>query len=200
MQVDALVEENTEWAHGIARKVKRRLPPCFDIEELEQLALIGMWKAAKRYEQARGVPFQAFAIRWVTGEIHMNVRRRRYRDATMEELPWQRNDDLDLRTDGAPSPELKLCEEEEETQSAAAELASRREWLESVIGQLTETQEYLLRQVIEGKTLGELAAIWRLPEGDIRRRVTAAIRLLAKEAKDGKARLQQAETARAGSL
>lgn len=77
------MEAHTEWAKSIARKLARQLPPSFDLADLEQQALIGLWKATERYDAQRGVPFRSWAAIYVRGEVRMFARRRNYTEATM---------------------------------------------------------------------------------------------------------------------
>ena len=75
-QMQALFESNFAWAEGVARSVRRGLPPSFDVEDLEQAARIELWRQVQKFDAARGVPFQAFAYPAVRGAVLMQTRRR----------------------------------------------------------------------------------------------------------------------------
>lgn len=87
MTPQELFDRNQRWAEGIARTCLRHLPPSFDGDDLKQAALIALWQAAKRYDDAYGVPFQGFAHPYVQKACWMQIRRREYAERTMEELP-----------------------------------------------------------------------------------------------------------------
>lgn len=86
MTVEERIAEHGAWARGIARSMMRKLPPSIDVEDMMQCALIGLWKAAERFDEEQGVPFQAWAHVFVQGECWMAVRRRSYTEATHAEL------------------------------------------------------------------------------------------------------------------
>jgi RNA polymerase sigma-B factor len=69
---DRLVERYVALAYAVAR---RYLRPSASIEDLRQVALIGLLKAVHRYDPTRGTAFPTFAVPTITGEI-----RRHYRD------------------------------------------------------------------------------------------------------------------------
>jgi RNA polymerase sigma-B factor len=69
---DRLVERYADLAYAVARRYVR---PSTSIEDLHQIALIGLLKAVHRYDPDRGTTFPTFAIPTMTGEI-----RRHYRD------------------------------------------------------------------------------------------------------------------------
>lgn len=84
----ALFETHRNWAEGFGRRLcGAHLPPCFEVADVVQAALIGLAKAARLFDAGRGVPFQAFAHPYVQGECFMLVRRRNYESARYEELP-----------------------------------------------------------------------------------------------------------------
>ena len=76
-----LLADNLEWSRGVARSVRAHLPAVFDLADLEQAAAVALWRAALRFDPARGVPFRSFALPAVRGACLMAVRRRAWRDA-----------------------------------------------------------------------------------------------------------------------
>jgi RNA polymerase sigma factor (sigma-70 family) len=85
--IERLATAHLGWADAIASSVKRQLPPSFDLADLEQVARVATWAAAKEYDGNRGAPFTAFAYKRVRGACFMSVRRRYYRDATHAPIP-----------------------------------------------------------------------------------------------------------------
>jgi RNA polymerase sigma factor (sigma-70 family) len=76
------VADNLGLVDRIAKRVKKNLPPCFDLEDLRQAGSVGLLDAANKFRADFGVPFHQFAKRRVQGEIVESVRRRRWRDST----------------------------------------------------------------------------------------------------------------------
>ncbi|MFG1928600.1 RNA polymerase sigma factor SigF [Cryptosporangium sp. NPDC048952] len=70
---DQLVTLHLPLADNLARKFANRGEPT---EDLMQVARMGLLKAIDRFDPARGVPFLAFAIPTITGEL-----RRHFRDS-----------------------------------------------------------------------------------------------------------------------
>ena len=64
----ALFDSNLSWAVNIARNIARRMPRAFDPEDLIQAARIGLWKAVRKFQEKRGIPFQGFAYCYVRGD------------------------------------------------------------------------------------------------------------------------------------
>ncbi len=69
-----LVEQHRGVAAAIARRFANRGEP---LDDLEQVASIGLVKAVERYDPDRGVPFVGYAVPTITGEL-----RRHFRDRT----------------------------------------------------------------------------------------------------------------------
>ncbi len=70
---EALVERFMPLARSLARRYRRSSEP---LEDLFQIASLGLLKAIDRYDSERGHPFPAFAVPTVLGEM-----RRYFRDA-----------------------------------------------------------------------------------------------------------------------
>lgn len=70
---NALVEEHSEIADRLARRFARRGEP---LDDLRQVALVGLLKAVERFDPGRGLHFVAFATPTVVGEIKRHFRDR----------------------------------------------------------------------------------------------------------------------------
>jgi RNA polymerase sigma-B factor len=84
-----LIEEHLGLARSLARRFANRNEP---LDDLEQVAMLGVLKAVERFDPEHGTPFAAFAIPTVVGEL-----RRHFRDrGWMVRVP-RRVQDLHLR-------------------------------------------------------------------------------------------------------
>src|SRR5579862_6574671 len=68
---NALVEQYLELARALARRFANRNEP---LDDLEQVAVLGVLKAVERFDPDHGTPFVAFAVPTVTGELRRHFR------------------------------------------------------------------------------------------------------------------------------
>lgn len=66
MGADALIAEHRDLARRVG--LDWRLPGA-DRDDVEQIGLIALWEAARRYDPSRGVPFEAFARRVIAARL-----------------------------------------------------------------------------------------------------------------------------------
>lgn len=71
---DELIASTQSIAEACARRFANRGEP---LDDLTQVALLGLVKAVDRFDPARGIPFAGFAVPTIMGEL-----RRHFRDAT----------------------------------------------------------------------------------------------------------------------
>ena len=69
---DAIVEQFMP----LARQLARRYRHVEDIEDLEQIAAIGLVKAIVRFDSERGIAFSSFAFPTILGELKRHLRDR----------------------------------------------------------------------------------------------------------------------------
>jgi RNA polymerase sigma factor (sigma-70 family) len=67
------VIEHKQLVEQIARKLKSRLPPCFDLNDLVQEGVIGLIEAAIRFDPLCGVSFCRFAYKRIKGAIQESI-------------------------------------------------------------------------------------------------------------------------------
>jgi len=156
----ALFDEHLEWASAIARKVSRKLPPSFDVDDLEQEARIEHWKRVRMYDSATGVPYRAYAYQPIWGACMMRCRRRNYREATHASLSEsaEANDTrthAELLVDPRPIPDKSFLLVEEEPASAR-----RESWqlatIYSLLDNLPAEDAALVRRALAGASIEEL--------------------------------------------
>jgi RNA polymerase sigma-B factor len=97
--VDELIAANLEVARSMARRYRNR---GVDLDDLEQVALLGLTKAAQRFDPDAGHDFLSYAVPTIRGEI-----RRHFRDAGWMVRPPRRVQDLQARIGRARS-ELEI--------------------------------------------------------------------------------------------
>lgn len=93
-----LIETNLGVARSIASRYRNR---GIDLDDLQQVALLGLTKAAQRFDADAGHDFLSYAVPTVRGEI-----RRHFRDAGWMIRPPRRIQDLQARL-GAAHDELE---------------------------------------------------------------------------------------------
>ena len=86
---NALVSDTRSLAEACARRFANRGEP---LDDLEQVAMLGLVKAVERFDPQFGVPFAGFAVPTITGEL-----RRHFRDATWSLKVPRRAKDLHVR-------------------------------------------------------------------------------------------------------
>ena len=88
-----LIETNAAVARSMASRYRNR---GIDLDDLEQVALLGLTKAAQRFDPAAGHDFLSFAVPTIRGEL-----RRHFRDLGWMVRPPRRVQDLQTRIAGA---------------------------------------------------------------------------------------------------
>lgn len=91
--VDELIESNVTMARSMAARYRNR---GIDLDDLEQVALLGLTKAAQRFDETAGHDFLSYAVPTIRGEI-----RRHFRDAGWMIRPPRRVQEMQVRIAGA---------------------------------------------------------------------------------------------------
>jgi len=72
---DRLVLEHLDMVRSILGRMARELPSGADVENLQAAGTLGLVESAGHYDEARGVPFRAFAHARIRGAILDELRR-----------------------------------------------------------------------------------------------------------------------------
>lgn len=85
---DTLVKNHLKLVPPIAQRVKKSLPPSFELDDLISEGNIGLIRAAMRYDPGRhdGTPFSAFARPRIHGAMVDSVRRKAWLENTANPL------------------------------------------------------------------------------------------------------------------
>ena len=73
-EITALIEEHLPLVNHVVFQVAVHFPRHVDRDELARAGALGLVEAAKRYDEARGVPFNRFAAQRIRGAIIDGVR------------------------------------------------------------------------------------------------------------------------------
>ncbi len=174
---DRLVMEHLGLVKKIARKLKRQLPPNFELDDLEQCGMLGLLDAASQFDPLRfpGVAFGAFARRRIEGQIKdsagmhtaetkRNSRRRRWEELTRPPIAecehWQ--DHTALHETHGPADQNKSTPDPH----ARADVAIERRQLRDLVAGALATLEPRMARIIRlhyGPDDVELGQIARTP-------------------------------------
>jgi RNA polymerase sigma factor (sigma-70 family) len=170
---EALFSQHVDWAGKVARKVSRQLPPCFDVDDLQQEASIELWRKASQFDPSAGVPFQGYAYMAVRGAALMSVRRKHWRAATGKQL-HDTHVDPQLRPDQAAEQAVFQHTDDQRRDW-------QLQWLQAALCQLPPEQREIVWSIhFEGADPEELAAHMGLTPGELASRWRAAVKLLKK--------------------
>jgi RNA polymerase sigma-B factor len=121
---EALIERHLPLARALASRYRHSPEP---LEDLVQVASVGLVKAAHRWDPDRGYAFAAFAVPTIAGEL-----RRHIRDRTWAVRPPRALQELSLRVEGGRNALLD------------------REGREPTVADLAERLQLSPAQVVEG--------------------------------------------------
>jgi RNA polymerase sigma factor for flagellar operon FliA len=91
-EVEVLCRQHIPFADALAHEASRRVGDRIAPRLLVSAARQGLWRAALRFDAARGVPFEVFARRRITGALVDELR--------AERIAWR------VRGEGGPSPNV----------------------------------------------------------------------------------------------
>ena len=135
-----MVEQHVPLADKLARRYGYTSEP---IDDLTQVARLGLIKAAARWDPARGTAFSTFAVPTILGEL-----RRYFRDSTWTVRPPRELQDLFLKV--------------KKVQEALSQELGREPTVRDVAQQLGRTPE----QIVEAMHAGDLHSPMSIDAGD----------------------------------
>lgn len=69
----ALVEANRRLVLKIAQRYKRQLTNSIDMDDLEQFGMLGLMKAAEKFDLSKGFAFSTYATHWIRQSISRGI-------------------------------------------------------------------------------------------------------------------------------
>lgn len=176
---EKLFNQNIEWAYSIAERVSRGLPPSFDVSDLKQEAVLKLWQCVERYDPVKNDNLRGYSYMAIHGAVLMICRRKHYAAATAEELP------LEVQSP-RPAPDEQIFIDRALV-AESRKMSRRRQKIEGWLRHFPATaylEEMLIRRhFLEGWEVGRIARDVGMNETDVRRRISAGVRLLKKNAK-----------------
>lgn len=91
---EAAIVQNLEIVNNLARRLRRRVPPCVTFDDLTSAGTIGLIKAVDRFDGSRGLKFRSYAQHRVMGAML---------DFLREEDPLSRTERRRIRESGSTS-------------------------------------------------------------------------------------------------
>ncbi|MBT6177648.1 MAG: sigma-70 family RNA polymerase sigma factor [Deltaproteobacteria bacterium] len=70
----AVVEQYTPYVRSIAGKVRKKLPPDIEFDDLVEYGMIGLLEAAQRFDPEAGANFMTFAYYRIRGAVYDGLR------------------------------------------------------------------------------------------------------------------------------
>lgn len=173
-EVDAIVNANIDWARALAAEVHRKLPPSFDIGDLESVALLELWERAKLYNPAndRGTPFRGFAYQYIRGAVLMSCRRRHFKDATHDPIHPK-------ALCPAPAPDELVQKKQERKNIEGPRQYRQRLWLIGAIDRLKSQDAYMVYAVyIHEREVADVARLFGMEPRQVSRRLAGIVKRL----------------------
>ncbi len=185
--ITRLVEQNRGWAAAIGREVHRKLPPSFDAGDLEQTAMIEMWKRAQLYDPSRmfapsgrGIAFQVYAYQYVRGAVLMSVRRRAFKDNTGDPIaPGEVYD--------APSAHDIVAAKQHRRNVEGPKQYRQRSWVIAALEDLQPIDAYLVRAIyFHEREVTQVAELLGMESGQVSRRLAGIVKRLQRARRNGR--------------
>lgn len=136
-----LVEAHVRLAEFLARRFQHRGEP---LDDLRQVALVGLLKAVERFEPERGLQFSSFATPTIIGEL-----KRHFRDKGWAVRVPRRIQELHLELDQTVA---SLTQELRRPPSTAEIAARAGAWEEDVLEAMEANSMYRLPSIDAGRT------------------------------------------------
>jgi RNA polymerase sigma factor (sigma-70 family) len=144
-----LPAEHIKWAHAIARSIHRKIPGSFDLEDLQQIALLKTWQKWQTWDPAKNDKFQGYAYLAVSGQVKMSLRRQSWFEHSNMIGETHFESGLGEMMKTFDTPESQLVERETATET--------KELLRTALESLPPIERFIIRALFfEGLTLKQI--------------------------------------------
>lgn len=159
-----IVDRYAHLVKPIALSLKRRLPPCFEADDLVQFGMLGLIAAAEKYDSGRAETFEQYCRQKIRGAI-LDGCGREFRDSTYDAI----EDHVYQLRSPEPLPDALLEKEQTLEQLAGA------------IGTLTDRQQKVIvmrfnRGLTQAEAGAELGGISQAGARDLENRAVHSMR------------------------
>lgn len=93
------IADHRDYASRLARQIHAKLPPHVTFDELEQDAMLGLTRAAQRYDLSRDAAFTTFAYKYIRGAVFDGIRKQTWMPPAARRQ--EAEDDVSSILDGA---------------------------------------------------------------------------------------------------
>lgn len=84
MDVNKLVKDNEKLAYKVAHTFNP--VTMVDLEDIKQIALIGLWKAVENFDETKGFQFSTFAYRVIRNEVLQELKKFKRTSSSLDEM------------------------------------------------------------------------------------------------------------------
>lgn len=155
MSIGEMPAETLAWIDrlvvGLVRR--HRIPPCFELDDLRQIAAAAAWRQMREYSAAHasGAPLHGYLYPYVRGAVLMSIRRRAWTESVAHELPADvaAEQDYELAVAAQDGKDELLASVREACQALPIEdLTMLRDWLDGRARRDRETTERVDRVMV----------------------------------------------------
>lgn len=165
-----LFHENMKLAYSCENKFNQN---CIPKQDMQQHAMLGLWKACKTYDDTRGFNFSTYATACIKNEMQMAVRSytKKYKMVNVESL----DESIVSSEDGV---DLSLLDIIADPLDIEDELFKSEIWcnVKGLLQELTEREQLLIRMYFfDGWTQKEISSYLKLTQSSISRIIGKAL-------------------------
>jgi len=152
-EVMELYESNQRLVGHMVTSMNIRIPG-YDLEDFLQVGRIALWRAAKEYDEAKGIEFSSFACICIERAL-LDLLKKRYANGRQQELTMQSLSDIVFTSDSGDEislGEMIPCKTDLE------EEVSTKVFVELLLGGLDDRSAYIIKEhYLRGRTMSSLA-------------------------------------------
>ena len=165
---EEVIELNLPVAKDIARRYRGR---GLDVEDLEQVACLGLVQAVRRFDPSRQIDFLSFAVPTIRGEV-----RRYFRDRGWMVRPPRSIQEMQARVHGAEESLVQGESWELGVHELGYPAAEARAWLAPALRCLTDRERLILDlRFGQGRTQTEIGEVLGVTQMQVSRLIASIL-------------------------